>query len=487
MEEENKKIHVLMVAFSSQGHINPMLRLGKHLQNKGLHVTLAVTEIFLHRIAKINHLTTATTTTNTDNQIPSISGIDIVSFSDGLSLEYDRKSNLDTYMKTLAEFGPVNLTSLITSLGCDITSPKKFSCVINNPFVPWVADVAVRLGIPCGMLWIQPCTLFAIYHGFYKSPEDFPTKENPEKSVNLPGLPLLQTSDLPSFVLPFNVFGSLANVFFESMENIHKLRWVMANSFYELEKEVIDSMSKFVVIKGVGPLVPSTLLGQDDHEERDFVGIDMWKADDRCIEWLNQKDPNSVVYVSFGSLVVLSKTQMESMATAIRESKRPFLWVVKPSQIQTTEGAGELPKGFLDETKGQGLVVPWCPQIMVLSHKSIACFVTHCGWNSMLETISAGVPVIAYPMWTDQPTNAKLMADIFGVGLRLRPYNDGLVESETIKECIEEIMDGPRAAEIRAKAVEWKSMARDAVASGGSLDRNIQEFVDDIVKLSSSH
>lgn len=482
MELENQTIHVLMVAFASQGHINPFLRLGKHLQTKGLHVTLATTETFRHRIIKHHH-TDIRTTTITD-EIPAISGIDIVFFSDGLSLEYDRKNNLDIYMDTLAKAGPIHLTNLITSLACNNIRPKKFSCIINNPFVPWVADVASQVGIPCGMLWIQPCTLFAIYHSFYNNAHDFPTKEYPKKSVQLPGLPLLQTCDLPSFVLPNSPFGSITKAFFEALKNIHKLRWVLANSFYELEKEVIDSMSKFVMIKAVGPLVPLKLLGQD-HEVRDFVGIDMWKADDQCIEWLNQKEPNSVIYVSFGSLVVLSKKQMESIAIALKKSKRPFLWVVKPSNYPVPEGAGELPEGFLNETKEHGVVVPWCHQSLVLSHKSIACFLTHCGWNSMLETISVGVPIIAYPLWTDQPTNAKLMVEVLGVGIRLWPNDEGNVKSETIGECIKDIMDGPQATEIRAKAAQWKDTARGAVAGGGSSDRNVQEFIDDIIRTSS--
>lgn len=487
MEKQNQKIHVLMVSFSSQGHINPMLRLGKHLLDKGLHVTLAVTETFRDRLMKHHQSSiaaAAAATTTTTNQNPSISGIDIVCFSDGLSLEYDRKNNLDTYMDTLAKFGPINLTKLITSLSCDTTSPKKFSCIINTPFLPWVVDVAAQVGIPCGMLWIQPCALFAIYHGFYNNVIDFPTEENPEKSVKLEGLPLLQTCDLPSFVLPSNPFGSIAKAIFETLKNIPKFRWVLANSFYELEKEVIDAMSRFVKIKAVGPLVPSTLLGED-HKGSDFVGIDMWKADDKCIEWLDQKGPNSVIYVSFGSLVVLSKKQMEGIATALRKTKRPFLWVVKPSDYPEPEGAGEVPEGFLDEIKEQGLVVPWCPQSLVLSHKSTACFLTHCGWNSILETVSVGVPIIGYPMWTDQPTNAKLVVDLLGVGLRVWPNDDGIVGSEAIEECIEKIMDGPQAIDIQGKALELKSLARDALADGGSSNQNIQEFFDDIIGISS--
>ncbi|CAO2814893.1 unnamed protein product [Amaranthus hypochondriacus] len=474
-----------MVAFASQGHINPMLRLGKHLQNKGLHVTLATTEIFRHRFFKHNQ----STTTDQIPDIPSISGIDILFFSDGFSLDYDRKANLDKYMETLAKFGSKNVSNLITSLACDKTRPKKISCLINNPFIPWVADVAKELSIPCAMLWIQPCTLLAIYHRFQSNPNDFPTKQNLEKSVKIPGLPLLQPCDLPSFVLPSNSFLGLTKTFFETIQNLHKLKWVLANSFYELEKDVISNyISTFVTIRTVGPLVPPKLLEDkihDDHDKNNFIGITMWKSDDKCLEWLNKNDPKSVIYVSFGSLIVHSREAMDRIATALRNTKRPFLWVVKPPDNPVQEGAGELPKGFIQETKEQGLVVNWAPQHLVLTHEAIGCFLTHCGWNSVLETISVGVPIIAYPMWTDQPTNAKLLVDVLGIGLRVWPNKDGLVESEMIQECIEEIMGGPKGVEIWAKSNEWKGLARNSVKNGGSSDRNIQEFIDEIIGINS--
>ncbi|KAL2939178.1 Gallate 1-beta-glucosyltransferase [Bienertia sinuspersici] len=349
MEEENPKPtidnNVLMVAFASQGHINPMLRLGKHLQTKGIHVTLATTEIFRRRI--INLLTTTTA------EIPFISGIDIMFFSDGLSQYYDPETNLDIYMETLAKHGPINLTNLIINLACENISPQKFSCIITNPFLPWVTDVASNVG-------------YALYNNL----TDFPTKEEPNKSVILPNIPLFYK------LVIFPLF--IAKIFFEVFKNIHKFKWIIANSFYELEKEVINYTSNFLEIKTVGPLVPLTLLGQGNEDGNSFLGIDMWKADDNCIEWLNTKDPNSVIYVPFGSLVVLSKAQMESIAMALKASKRSFIWVVKPADYLVAGGGGVIPEGFMGETKEQGLVVPWCPQTKVLSHKSIACFVTHC-------------------------------------------------------------------------------------------------------------
>ncbi|KAL7002866.1 indole-3-acetate beta-glucosyltransferase [Sarracenia purpurea var. burkii] len=132
-------------------------------------------------------------------------------------------------------------------------------------------------------------------------------------------------------------------------------------------------------------------------------------------------------------------------------------------------------------TKEQGLVVPWSPQIKVLKHPAIACFLSHCGWNSMLETIAAGVPVIAYPHWTDQPTNAKMISEVWRVGVRIQPNHDGVVTSEEVEMRIEEVLCGPSSEEFKKNAAELKVCAQEAVADGGSSDRNIQLFVDEII------
>ncbi|GMH02841.1 hypothetical protein Nepgr_004680 [Nepenthes gracilis] len=475
-EKTEQKTNVLVVTFSSQGHINPLLRLGKCLQSKGLHVTLATTELARHRMFKHS----SSTTTDTTATAMTISGISLQFFSDGLSLDYDRKTNLNNYMDCLSKFGPINLSNLIKDLYQ--RGFPKFSCIIATPFVPWAADVAAEHQTPCALIWIQPCALFSIYYHFVNKLSNLPTSEDPEITVKLPGIPLLNTVDLPSFLLPSNRLDSILILVYETLENIKKFKWVLANSFYELEKDVIDGISNLVSIKSVGPLIPTKLLGENEIPE---IGIDMWKAEDKCLDWLNQKSESSVIYAAFGSIAVLSRTQMENVANALKNTNMDFIWVVKPPDYPVHEGEGEVPEGFLDEIKEKGMVVPWCHQTSVLSHPSIACFLTHCGWNSVLEAISAGVPLIGFPQWSDQPTNSKLMADVFGVGLRVWPEKDGVVSSQALVTCIEEVVSGHRAAEFRAKATEWKLAARGAVATGGSSDQNIQWFVNEIVKNSS--
>jgi UDP-glucose:(indol-3-yl)acetate beta-D-glucosyltransferase len=377
-------------------------------------------------------------------------------------------------MDIIAEFGPISLTNLIKNNFLNNTS-KKLACIINNPFVPWVTNVASEFKIPCACLWIQPCTLYSIYYRFYNKLNQFPTLENPEIDVELPGLPLLKSQDLPSFVLPSNPLKGLSNVLAEMFQDMKKLKWVLANSFYELEKDVIDSMAEIFPITTVGPLVPPSLLGQDQTQD---VGIEMWKSQDSCIEWLNKKPPSSVIYISFGSLIFLSEKQMQSIAEALKRSKSYFLWVMKSKEGEAATVT--LSEKFLEETKEKGMVVSWCPQTKVLVHPAIACFLTHCGWNSMLEAITAGVPMIAYPQWTDQPTNAKLVSNVFGMGIRLKQDSDGFVESEEVERAIGEIVGGERFEVFKKNAVELKLAAREAVADGGSSDRNIQSFVDEI-------
>ncbi|KAE9611717.1 hypothetical protein Lal_00011459 [Lupinus albus] len=463
-----EEVHVLLVAFSAQGHINPLLRLGKSLLNKGLHVSLATTDLLYHRVFKY------TTNGGDSSTVPTsitTNGIQVFFFSDGFQTDEERKAGLDNYMEGIAKYGPINLSNIIKNHFLDAS--KKLACIINNPFVPWVADIAAEFNIPCACFWIQPCALFAIYYSFYNNLNNFPTLADPDMSVKLPGLPLLQTQDLPSFVLPSNPFGTFTKLLSSVFKGMDKLKWVFVNSFYELEKDIIDSMSQVFPIITVGPVVPVSLLGGDENSD---VGIEMWKPQDSCMEWLNHKPDSSVIYISFGSLTVLSSEQKESIAEALKKSHHPFLWVIKEENEELP-----LPKEFLEETKDRGMVIPWCPQTKVLAHPAVACFLTHCGWNSMLEAIIAGKPMIGYPKWTDQPTNAKLITDVFHTGVRLKQDSDGFVSSEEVEKAIQQVLQGPTSEEFKNNAEELKRAGREAVARGGSSDRNIQSFVDEIL------
>jgi pathogen-inducible salicylic acid glucosyltransferase len=190
-----------------------------------------------------------------------------------------------------------------------------------------------------------------------------------------------------------------------------------------------------------------------------------------CKAWLDAHPPVSVVYVSFGSIASLGARQMEELAEGLCSSGMPFLWVVRATETP------KLPKNFAREAKARGLVVPWCPQLDVLAHPSVGCFVTHGGWNSTLEAISSGVLIVAMPHWSDQPTNAKYVQDVWRVGVRVRPDSDGVVTRKEVERCVRQVMEGERCEEFRPKALEWSKKARKAMSSGGSSDINISDFL----------
>ena len=241
--------------------------------------------------------------------------------------------------------------------------------------------------------------------------------------------------------------------------------------FYQVVKWLASKGS----IKTTGPTIPSMYLDGRLDEDKDY-GLSLFKPNaNACITWLDTKNTGSVIYVSFGSLASLGEEQMEELAWGLKGSNRQFLWVVRELEKK------KLPNNFIEEISEKGLVVSWCPQLEVLAHKSVGCFMTHCGWNSTLEALSLGVPMVAMPQWTDQTTNAKFVEDVWRVGVRVKVGEDGIVKKEEIEECIREVMEGERGDEMKRNAERWRELAKEAVNEGGSSDNNIEEFVAELV------
>lgn len=216
--------------------------------------------------------------------------------------------------------------------------------------------------------------------------------------------------------------------------------------------------------------MPSMYLDKRLQDDKDY-GISVYNQNiEACIKWLDHKPKGSVVYVSFGSMAGLSEAQTEELAWGLRDSGSYFMWVVRAPEQD------KLPKGFVD-TSEKGLIVTWCPQLQVLTHEAVGCFLTHCGWNSTLEAVSLGVPMIAMPLWTDQITTAKHIKDVWKMGLKATADEKEIVRRETIRSCIKEILGSDKGKEIKNNAIKWKNLAKNSVDEGGSSDKNIAEFV----------
>jgi len=236
----------------------------------------------------------------------------------------------------------------------------------------------------------------------------------------------------------------------------------------------VDWLAKKWRLKTIGPCIPSMFLDERVQDDNDY-GISIFGPNsEACIRWLDNKPKDSVVYVSFGSLAGLSEDQTKEMAYGLIDCGMYFIWVVRDSE------KCKLPKEFLESLLEKGLIVNWCPQLQVLTHEAVGCFVTHCGWNSTLEALSVGVPVIAMPLWTDQITNAKFIVDVWKIGVKAHADEKGVIRRETIKDCLKGIMEIEKGNQMKKNAMKWKILAKSSVDEGGSSDKNIVDFVNEL-------
>ncbi|KAE9590342.1 putative UDP-glucuronosyl/UDP-glucosyltransferase, UDP-glycosyltransferase family [Lupinus albus] len=256
--------------------------------------------------------------------------------------------------------------------------------------------------------------------------------------------------------------------------NIEQADWILCNTFYELDKEIADwSIKTWPTFRTVGPNIPSMFLDKQ-HKNEDYC-VSQFESED-CIEWLNGKPNGSVVYVSFGSIASIDEDQMKEIAYGLRDSGNYFLWVVRASEDI------KLPKDF-EKKSNKGLIVKWCSQLKVLGHDSVGCFITHCGWNSTLEALCLGVPLIAIPQMSDQTTNAKYIVDVWKIGIRAKFDEKKIVRKEVLNDCIREILESERGKEIKNNAMMLKNLASKAINEGGSSHKNIREFLNDLFPL----
>ncbi|KAI8010913.1 hypothetical protein LOK49_LG06G02304 [Camellia lanceoleosa] len=457
--------HILLLTFPAQGHINPCLQFAKRLLSMGVHVT------FTTSLSAQRRMTADTP-----------EGLKFVTFSDGYDDGFKPGDDSQHFFSQMKKNSSQIIRDII-STSSDEGHPV--TCLVYTFLHPWAAAVARDCHVPFTLLWIQPAAVLDIYYYYYKGYEEDIVKNHndPSWSLELPGLPRLYSHDLPSFVIPSSSNAPAMLTIKELVDTLDEETnpKVLVNTCDALEPEALKAIQNYNLI-GIGPLIPSAFLDGQDPSDTSFGG-DLFQKSREYIEWLNSKPQSSVVYVSFGTMIVLPKQQKEEIARGLLESHRPFLWVMRPEESRGKEKEEEDEDALscMEELEQQGMIVPWCSQLEVLSHPSLGCFVTHCGWNSTLESLASGVPVVAVPRWSDQGTNAKMMAEVWGTGVRAKANEEGIVESEEVKRCIEEVMGGEeRGEEMKRNAKKWKELTREAVKEGGSSDLNLKAFVKEI-------
>ncbi|KAK1428860.1 hypothetical protein QVD17_17700 [Tagetes erecta] len=208
----------------------------------------------------------------------------------------------------------------------------------------------------------------------------------------------------------------------------------------------------------------------------------------KCLKWLDKQEPNSVIFIAFGTTTSLTKEQILEIAIGLENSEQSFIWALRDADkgdVFNDYATLDLPEGYEDRIKGRGLVVrEWAPQLEILAHQATGGFMSHCGWNSCMESISMGVPIVAWPMHSDQPTNSVLVTNILKVGLIVKDWKwrDEMVVAEDVEKAVRKLMGTKEGAEIRRRAVEIGGGVRKSARKDGGSWLQLQSFVAHITR-----
>nr|AFJ52918.1 UDP-glycosyltransferase 1 [Linum usitatissimum] len=343
-------------------------------------------------------------------------------------------------------------------------------------------QVASQLQIPPYVFYT--CSAFHLTLGLkapelhQTHPEEFRDSSEPLK---LPGCVPFPGPDLPDPYLDKKKDA------YKWMLHVHErisndAAGIMINSFMELESEIFKALTEERSRTGSGtavyPIGPVPRLESDE----DLAKLSNESIE--CLKWLDKQPESSVLFISFGSGGKQSQVQFDELAHGLAKSGKRFIWVVKPpgnNIVEVTDSivpASFLPEGFLEKTKGVGLVIPgWAPQIRILSHGSTGGFMSHCGWNSSLESITNGVPVLAWRNHAEQRMNAVFLAEAAKVALRSDESSgkDGIVGREEIARYVNAVLDGEEGKLLRRKVKELKAAANTAIGNDGSSTKSLDE------------
>ncbi|GER44240.1 UDP-Glycosyltransferase superfamily protein [Striga asiatica] len=448
----NNNAHILAIPFPLQGHINPMLQFCNRLSSKGVRVTF---------------VTTVSVSKTLQTKPGEYRNVETVPDSTAVEAE-----GLDVYEIYIRNFRAAISSGLPDIIDKYRDSGFPVNAIVYDSVIPWVLDVAHEKGVKGAVLLTQSCTVFAVFHHVHEGNLVI-SPDGGSGDVSLPGMPVMGVRDLPSLAYDKDSYPTLARLVVEQFSTFGKADWRLFNTFDKLENEILKWMATIYPIHTIGPTVPSMYADKRVQGNYDY-GLSLFKPKtESWSEWIDKKEAQSIIYVSFGSLADLSETQMEEIARGLILTKCSFIWVVRETEQH------KLPQDIISspELSENCLIVNWCSQLEILSHPSVGCFVTHGGWNSTLEALTLGVPMVVVPQWTDQTTNAKFVRDVWRVGVCCVKNGDGIVSREQVRDCVNEVMKGERGIEIRGNVRKWKDLAVEAVSEGGSSDKNIGEIV----------
>ncbi|XP_058086932.1 7-deoxyloganetin glucosyltransferase-like [Magnolia sinica] len=470
-----EKPHAVFVPYPAQGHIKPLLKLAKLFHFRGFHITYVHTEYNYRRLLR-------------SRGPDSVKGLDDFRFetiTDGLPpSDHDGTQDIAALCISTRTHCVVPFRKLIRKLNNDSSVPP-VSCIIADGFMTFTLQVAEELGILELVFWTMSACGAMTYLYFREliqkgytplKDESYLTNGYLDAHIDwIPGMKDIRLRDFPSFVRTTDRDDIMVSIEGEEAENAHKAWGVILNTFDDFECEVIEALRHmFPRLYTVGSL--SMLVNQIPQNGLVSIESSLWKEDPECLKWLDTRQAGSVLYVNFGSITVMTAHQLTEFAWGLANSKLPFLWIIRPDLLN--DDSTIMPLDFIEETKRRCLIASWCPQEQVLAHPSVGGFLMHCGWNSTLESVCSGLPLICWPFFSEQFTNCRYACKEWGIGIEI----DNNVKRVEVENLVRELMDGEKGMQMRNKAIMWKECAIKATKQGGSSYINLDRMIRDVLQ-----
>ncbi|XVE81090.1 hypothetical protein DITRI_Ditri15bG0035400 [Diplodiscus trichospermus] len=482
---------IVMLPFMAHGHLIPFLALAGQIHHRtGFNITIANTPLNIQYLRSTLHQ-------HPTSEIR-LAELQFNSADHGLPLNTENTENLPLDLIGKFITSSVSLKTPFQNLLLDIIEKqgKPPLCIISDVFFGWTVDVAKSTGTVDISFTTGGAYGTLAYVSMWLN---LPHRQTDSEEFSLPGFPercRFHVSQLHRFIR--NADGTdLWSSFFQPQisGSLQSFGW-LCNTVEEIEPRGSELLSKYIKLPvwTIGPLLPkawlkeSSSLSNNNSLYRQHAGKEPGISAEKCFQWLDLHGPDSVLYISFGSQNTISPSQMMELAIGLEESGNSFIWVIRPPigfDLKSEFKAEWLPEGFEDRISKskQGLLVKnWAPQLEILSHKSTGAFLSHCGWNSTLESLSQGVKMIGWPMAAEQAYNSKMLVEEMGVAVELTRGVQSTISVEHVKEVIEMVMDMEgKGGDMKKKAEEIAEKIRAAVREGeeekGSSVKALDDFV----------
>ncbi|AES98784.1 putative UDP-glucuronosyl/UDP-glucosyltransferase [Medicago truncatula] len=446
----NAVCHVVAMPFPGRGHINPMLSFCKILTSQkpnNLLITFVLTEEWLTFIGAD----------------PKPESIRFATIPNVIPPEREKAGDFPGFYEAVMTKMEAPFEKLLDQLELPV------DVIVGDVELRWPVNVGNRRNVPVAAFWTMSASFYSMLHHLdvFSRKHHLTVDKLDEQAENIPGISSFHIEDVQTVLCKND--HQVLQLALGCISKVPKANYLLLTTVQELEAETIDSLKSIFPfpIYPIGPSIPYL-----DIEEKNPANTDHSQD---YIKWLDSQPSESVLYISLGSFLSVSNAQMDEIVEALNNSGIRYLYVARGETSRLKDKCGD-----------KGMVIPWCDQLKVLSHSSIGGFWSHCGWNSTLETVFAGVPILTFPLFLDQVPNSTQIVDEWKNGWKVeiqsKLESDVILAKEDIEELVKRFMDleNQEGKKIRDRARELKVMFRKAIGKGGSSDRNLDAFISDI-------